>query len=152
MKKTALLIGCIMVLQFTSAVKVFSHCQMPCGIYDDKRIFTMIKEDIATIEKAIKETNKLSADKEINYNQIVRWVNTKEDHADKIMETASQYFLAQRIKLPEKQTADEKYKKELTVLHSIIVYAMKTKQSLDINNVAALNKLLEEFEKLYFSL
>ena len=150
MKRTVLLIGCIIVLQFALTAKVFSHCQIPCGIYDDKTRFVVLKEDIATIEKAIKETVKLSGEKEINYNQIVRWINTKEDHANSIMETAAQYFLAQRIKLPEKQGADEKYNKELSALHSIIVYAMKTKQSLDINNVTALSKLVEEFEKLYF--
>ncbi|MEZ6076164.1 MAG: superoxide dismutase [Ni] [Pirellulaceae bacterium] len=31
-------------------------------------------------------------------NQLVRWVNTKEDHASKIQHTIAQYFMTQRIK------------------------------------------------------
>ncbi len=126
----------------------FSHCQMPCGIYNDDMRFDMIKEDISTIEKAIKEIDELSKAGEKNYNQIVLWVNTKEDHANKIMETASGYFLAQRVTLP-KDDMDKTYQNKLTLLHQIIVYAMKTKQSLDIGNVEKLKALTAEFEKIY---
>ncbi|MFC1501600.1 superoxide dismutase [Ni] [Elusimicrobiota bacterium] len=123
----------------------FSHCQIPCGIYGDQVRVDMMKEDITTIEKAMNQINTLSAQDEKNYNQIVRWVNAKEDHANKIMETVSDYFLAQRIEFDTKA-----YKKKLIVLHEILVYAMKAKQSTDLAHVEKLKSLVEDFHKLYF--
>jgi len=35
---------------------------------------------------------KLSNEETINYNQIVRWVNNKEDHANKLQDIVSQHF------------------------------------------------------------
>jgi len=129
----------------------FSHCQVPCGIYDDEMRFEMFNEDISTIEKATSEILKLSEQTDKNYNQIVRWVNTKEDHADKIIKLASEYFLAQRIALPENVDKKEKvYCQKISLLHQIIVYAMKTKQSTDISNIEKLKILVSDFQKLYF--
>jgi len=39
----------------------YSHCQIPCGIYDDEARFTEIAEHITTIEKSMKEIESLSA-------------------------------------------------------------------------------------------
>ncbi|MDD5021604.1 MAG: superoxide dismutase [Ni] [Endomicrobiaceae bacterium] len=129
----------------------FTHCQVPCGIYDDEMRFEMFNEDISTIEKATNEILKLSEKTDKNYNQIVRWVNTKEDHADKIIKLASEYFLAQRIALPENLVQKEKvYYQKISLLHQIIVYAMKTKQSTDISNIEKLKILVSDFQKLYF--
>ena len=33
-------------------IKLFSHCQVPCGIYDDAARIIQIKEDFGTIKKA----------------------------------------------------------------------------------------------------
>ncbi|MBN2406474.1 MAG: superoxide dismutase [Elusimicrobia bacterium] len=129
-----------------------AHCQVPCGIYGDEARIAVIKEDAETIEKAFGEIRRLEKEKEVDYNQIVRWINTKEEHADDIMNVVSSYFLAQRIK-----PADEKdsmaygeYTRKLELLHNIMVYAMKTKQSLDAGNIRMLRKKLGEFEDLYF--
>ena len=32
--------------------QVVAHCQVPCGIFDDKRQLMKLKEDAATIKKA----------------------------------------------------------------------------------------------------
>lgn len=129
----------------------FAHCQVPCGIYDDEMRFEMLNEDILTIEKAMNEIIRLSEKEVNNYNQIVRWVNTKEDHADKIINLASEYFLAQRIALPENLVKKEKvYCQKISLLHQIIVYAMKTKQSTDISNIEKLKILVSDFQRLYF--
>lgn len=130
----------------------FSHCQVPCGIYGDQMRFEMIKEDIATVEKSINEIARLSAEKDnTNYNQLVRWVNTKEDHANNIMKSANEYFLAQRIALPDNSKPKDKiYCQKVSLLHQIIVYSMKTKQSADISNVEKLKALVSDFERLYF--
>jgi hypothetical protein len=45
------------------------------------------------------QINELSADMNPqNFNQMTRWVNTKEEHANKIIHLAADYSLAQRVK------------------------------------------------------
>ncbi|MEZ5149438.1 MAG: superoxide dismutase [Ni] [Bacteroidales bacterium] len=80
---------------------------------------------LPTIEKAMNQISEMSDGSDKNYNQIVRWITTKDDHANEIQHIASQYFLTQRIKLPESSegAAFEKYNRELALLHQIIVYA-----------------------------
>lgn len=126
------------------------HCQVPCGIYDDQLRFDMIKEDTATIEKAMMELMAMGNEGQKNYNQMVRWVTTKEDHADHIMATVSGYFLAQRIALPKTPADQQRYEKSLTLLHQMLVLAMKTKQGLDTVSLEKLKALTAEFHTHYF--
>ena len=130
---------------------VYSHCQMPCGIYDDPARFAEITEDITTIEKAMKSIEQLSQQEKSNMNQIVRWVNTKDQHAESIAHIVSFYFMAQRIKPVDKSDAagNEKYIKELTLLHKMLIYSMKAKQTTDLTNVEKLSSLLADFRSLY---
>jgi nickel superoxide dismutase len=129
----------------------YSHCQMPCGIYDDEARFGAIAENITTIEKAMKEIERLSAEAKPNMNQIIRWVNTKDTHANELSETVTYYFMAQRVKLPAEgdAKAQDEYVKKLTLLHPMLVYAMKAKQTTDLANVQELRSLLDEFHKVY---
>ena len=62
-----------------------------------------------TIQKAMKNINELSNNKTVpqGLNQLVRWVNTKEEHAQHIQDVIMQYFLAQRVK--PKNVDDEGY-------------------------------------------
>ena len=142
---------CIVATVAVLASIAYSHCQMPCGIYDDEARFGAIAENITTIEKAMKEIERLSAEAKPNMNQIVRWVNTKEAHADELSETVTYYFMAQRVKLPEKGDAKaySDYVKKLTLLHPMLIYAMKAKQTTDLANVQELRSLLDEFHKVY---
>ena len=87
----------------------------------------------------------LKKQKTVNYNQLVRWISNKEEHATKIQHTISQYFMTQRIR-PDA----EKYPDKLSVLHKMLQVAMKCKQSIDPANVQSLRSLLKEFEILYF--
>ena len=130
---------------------VYSHCQMPCGIYDDPARLAEIAEDVNTIEKAIKSIEELSSQPKPNMNQIVRWVNTKDEHAENIAHIAGYYFMAQRVKPAEKSdTAGyEKYIKQLTLLHEMLVYSMKTKQTTDLTNIEKLRSLLKDFRSAY---
>ena len=57
----------------------------------------------------------------------------------------SEYFLTQRIKPDQKN-----YSEKLTVLHQIMLAAMKCKQTIDVSHVSDLRAHLKEFEKLYF--
>ena len=138
------------VLIVTGVVR--SHCQMPCGIYDDRARIDMIAENIITIEKCISSIKTLSEQKPLNMNQIVRWVETKEAHADDNAKIITHYFMAQRLKPVDASNKNEydKYLAQLRCLHEMLVYSMKAKQSTDTGNVARLKDLLGKFEKLYF--
>ena len=122
----------------------YGHCQIPCGIYDDGMRFTLLLEHVETIDKSISEAKRLSEAEDPDYNQLVRWIVNKEHHASEIQSIASDYFLAQRIK----EGADH-YVESLELLHGIIVYAMKAKQSLDESNVTELERKILEFKELY---
>jgi nickel superoxide dismutase len=150
MKRTffAWFIALAMMLVATSG-RAFAHCEIPCGIYDDEMRFEMILEHIATIEKSMKAITSLSPPKEGDYNQLVRWVSNKEEHADKIQEIATQYFLAQRVKIPQEKKMMGDYVESLKRLHELVVYAMKAKQSTDIKYVKALRETTESYQKLY---
>ena len=79
-----------------------AHCDIPCGIYDDARRYDMLQEDITTMEKSMAQITELSAQGDKNYNQLVRWIVNKENHADKFVEVVYQYFMTQRLKpIPE---------------------------------------------------
>jgi len=129
-----------------------SHCQVPCGIYDDQMRFDMVSKHIATIEKSMNSILALEQETPVNYNQIVRWVNNKDYHADQIADIVSCYFLAQRIKPADKKNAVAllDYKNKLMILHEMLVYAMKAKQTTDLANVEKLRSLWNEFHELYF--
>ena len=105
-----------------------------------------------TIEKAMIQIETLSAAEDINYNQLVRWIETKEHHANLIQEIAEQYFMTQRVKPadPDDAEAFEKYIKQLTLLHEMLIYSMKTKQSTDVDVTGKLFVIVEKFEVAYF--
>ncbi len=132
---------------------VAAHCQIPCGIYDDELRVQLMEEDITTIEKSMNEINTLGAATPVNYNQVVRWVMNKEDHAQKLQDIVTAYFMAQRIK-PPTDHGDEKamneYLHKLALLHAIQIHAMKAKQSIDIGEIATLRDLVTQFRKAYF--
>jgi nickel superoxide dismutase len=129
----------------------YSHCQIPCGIYNDDARLGAIAEHITTIEKSMKEIERLSAEAKPNMNQIVRWINNKDHHSDELSEIVIYYFMAQRVKLPEEGNAkaQNEYVKKLTLLHKMLVYSMKAKQTTDLANVEQLKSLLNEFHKVY---
>ncbi len=145
---TAILL-CVAV--FAGAVQVFAHCEVPCGIYGDKMRLEMIDEHITTIEKSMKKIMELSGVGEKNYNQIVRWVNNKDTHAEEIQHIVHQYFMTQRIKPVDTSKKDEhaKYMAHLEMLHHMLVYAMKCKQTTDAANVETLREIAAEFRASY---
>ncbi len=153
MKKLLFLFSLITIFIINTKT-ISAHCEVPCGIYNDSLRVELIKEHIQTIEKAMNRIVEIQNSEEINYNQLVRWINTKEEHANLIQEIAEQYFLTQRVKFAE-PTEKDKYKKyinQLTFLHHLIVYSMKAKQSTDLNNITELNNAIARFEKAYFGL
>jgi nickel superoxide dismutase len=133
--------------------KVYSHCQIPCGIYDDKLQIALLKEHVKTIEKSIVKIMAIKKAKPINHNQLVRWIHNKEVHAEKIQEITWQYFMTQRIKPPagKDKKAVGLYNTKLALLHNMLLKAMKAKQNVDRENCKALLEVVEAFEEAYFS-
>ena len=131
-----------------------AHCQVPCGIYDDHARIHAMQEDASTIAKAVKKLN-ASADKTDaqSFNQRVRWTNTKEEHASRIIEVVSTYFLTQKLK-PVKEKAKNKaaykdYIDRLVACHKVMRKAMKVKQTVDPAAVDKLNAAIKRLGELY---
>jgi nickel superoxide dismutase len=130
----------------------FAHCEIPCGIYNDELRIELIKEHIQTIEKSTASIMELTKASAVNYNQLVRWIDNKEDHANQLQEIVTQYFLTQRVKPadPKDAAATAAYAKQLALLHAMLVQAMKAKQTTDLEPVEKLKTLVGEFYQAYF--
>ena len=134
-------------LFLAAALSASAHCQVPCGIYGDELKFGELEQHVETISKSARLIRELSAKKDLtaqDHQQLVRWVNNKESHAQKIIDEAANYFLAQRIKPDQEQ-----YKDKLELLHHIIVYSMKSKQSSGAEAPETLGKKIAKFKALY---
>jgi len=127
------------------------HCQVPCGIYGDKMRIDMLMEDCATIEKAMTTLQGMDVEESPSKNQMVRWVMTKEQHAQSIQDTVAAYWLAQRVKAPKDAAGADKYHAQLKSMHQITVAAMKCKQTTDKAHVEAVRRAASEFSAGYFS-
>jgi nickel superoxide dismutase len=140
------------ILFMTQGKSSYAHCEIPCGIYGDSLRIEEIEEHIRTIEKSMNQITALSEEGDKNYNQLVRWITNKEDHANKIQDIVSQYFLHQRIKPvdPSNEEAHERYVTHLKLLHEILVYAMKAKQTTDLTFIDKLRETVDKFEDAYF--
>jgi nickel superoxide dismutase len=151
--KTSLKVISSMMLVMLTANLVQSHCQVPCGIYGDATRIDLMREHITTIEKSMNQIIELSKNPAANMNQLVRWINNKDKHADDFTEIVTYYFLTQRIKIaePADKQAFADYQQKLTYLHQMMVFSMKCKQTTDLSNVQALSKLLDQFQDIYFT-
>lgn len=127
------------------------HCQVPCGIYGDQARFEGMLEDTKTIAKAIAQINEFSdglgaggPPTAKGMNQMVRWVNNKESHAQNIQDVIAEYFFAQRIKADHKD-----YTAQLATAHKVIVCAMKCKQDASSATAEALKAAILDFYRAY---
>lgn len=148
--KNSLIFAILVSTAFLASI-VYSHCQIPCGIYDDQARFDMIEEHITTIEKSMKQITELSKSDKTDLNQIVRWINNKEEHADELSHIVTYYFMAQRIKPVDKTEpkAYNEYVKKLTLLHEMLIHSNKAKQTTDLSTVEKLEALSAEFQNVY---
>jgi nickel superoxide dismutase len=142
--------GGILAISVTAA---WAHCQIPCGIYGDQMRFDMLAEDITTIEKSMNQIIELSSDPGKNANQLIRWVTNKDYHGDKFADTILEYFLQQRISPADAKdkAAWDSYTHKLVLCHQMLVEAMKAKQTTDLDHVANLRNLLDDFHDAYFT-
>ena len=127
------------------SASVQSHCQIPCGIYDDNARVVSMLEDVATIRKAVAQIADLAGKTDPqSQNQLVRWVVNKEQHAQRIIATISDYFLTQRVKAKQ-----EDYTERLQKHHAVIVAAMRAKQNANAEVVAELGSAVEALAPYY---
>ena len=97
------------------------------------------------------ELNKNNKTVPKDLNQLVRWVNTKEEHAQHIQDVIMQYFLAQRVK--PKNVSDEGYTDYVSLTLScqkIIFHAMKCKQNTEVSYSEILLKEVNLLIDSYF--
>lgn len=122
-----------------------AHCQIPCGIYDDHARVQAMLEDAATVEKSARLIGELAGKTDAqSQNQMVRWVMNKEDHAQQVITTISDYFLTQRVKPKQKD-----YTKRLKRHHAVILAAMQAKQNADVKYAHNLTKAIEALTEYY---
>jgi nickel superoxide dismutase len=145
LKKTVVLVTFLVASCTLLAQQAFAHCQIPCGIYDDHARVAAMLEDAATVEKSVTLINELAGKADAqSQNQLVRWVMNKENHAQKIISTISDYFLTQRVK-----SSQDDYTERLIKHHAVIVAAMKAKQNSDMASVTALKESIEALIPYY---
>ncbi len=145
----------VMIAALTSVAltnTLFGHCEIPCGIYDDRARVEMIREHSRTIEKSMNKIRELQEQEDKSYNQLVRWITNKEEHANKIQKIVYQYFMNQRIKVVSQEDNEdyETYVQQITLLHRMLVQAMKCKQTTDTAHIENLRTLVDRFENSYF--
>jgi nickel superoxide dismutase len=151
--KYSFTLALVAILFGVSSQNAKAHCEIPCGIYGDSVRVTLLYEHIQTIEKSMSQINELSEQEDVNYNQLVRWVMNKDEHATKMQEIISQYFLHQRIKVKDSSQTEEyaTYIKQLTLMHQLSVLAMKAKQGTDLEYIEKMRVVLHDFEHVYFA-
>ena len=139
---SALVLGGVMMI---APQMLQAHCQVPCGIYDDSARVTAMLEDATTVAKSVKLIGELAGKTDAqSQNQMARWVMNKEEHAQKIISTISDYFLTQRVKTKQKD-----YAERLAKHHAVIVASMKAKQNADAKFADALTKSIEALAPYY---
>ncbi len=128
-----------------SAHSASAHCQVPCGIYDDHAKVDALLQDAETVIKAGNMIADLSGKTDAqSHQQLVRWVNNKESHAQNVIFVMADYFLTQRVK-----ASQEDYVQRLKDHHAVIVAAMKAKQSADSAAGEALKAAVEKLFVYY---
>lgn len=124
--------------------QLIAHCQMPCGIYHDEMVFDQIDQYVETMVKGISvlEDNKFTTVQDRNV--FVRWVMEKDSASDQIADVILVYFLQQKIKPDEADTA-----KKLLSAHKLLFLIVAIKQTVDLKIV---NDFYQEWEsfKLMF--
>ena len=130
------------------------HCQVPCGIFDDPKTVAEVKEHAATIRKAMSQINELHAKGDAqSCNQMTRWVMTKEEHANHIITTISEYCLCQRVKpagAPKSPFGSDKdFEDALRAHHLVLVKAMAAKQNVAEAAADALDHAIGDWSKMY---
>jgi len=118
----------------------------------DRLAFAQMAGHIEGIEKSINQIITLSQAGKTSVNQIVWWIQNKEEHANRLNEKIALYFMGQRLKPTESpDTKQQKRRTEvLNLLQKLLFYSNKAKQFNSFSNVRQLKSLLEQVRACYF--
>ena len=137
--KKILLTAAVVTLVATSPTSLEAHCQMPCGIYHDDMVYDRIDQYVETMVKAMSMLKKNDFANPDESNRFVRWVIQKETASDEIAQILTAYFLQQKIKPGEADTAAR-----LESAHRLLFLLVAIKQNTD---VAIVDQFGEEWDK-----
>ena len=142
LKKKMILLGLLATLWTGSNLE--GHCQMPCGIYHDDMVFDQIDQYVETMYKGMTVVNdsKFSTVKE--RNETIRWICLKENASDAASEIMTTYFLQQKIKPGEADTA-----KKLESAHKLLFLIVGIKQNTDRQMVLNFSDEWEKFKDMF---
>ncbi|MCB1112098.1 MAG: hypothetical protein H7A37_09090 [Chlamydiales bacterium] len=142
MKKLSALIIAFSAL--TTPIQLLAHCQMPCGIYHDDMVYDQVDQYVETMYKAMAELNSINLDTVKNQNTFVRWVFQKEKQSDEISKLILEYFLQQKIKPDEPDTA-----KKLELAHKMLFLIVGIKQNTDVAIIHQFMEVWDQFKHMF---
>lgn len=128
----------------TWAGSLGAHCQMPCGIYHDDMVYDQIDQYVETMYKGISILKENKRDTDRERNEFIRWVILKEKASDEAASLLTTYFLQQKIKPDEQDTA-----KRLSTVHKLLVDLVLIKQNVDLKFVEAFAKDWDNFKLMF---
>ncbi|CCB85783.1 MULTISPECIES: superoxide dismutase [Ni] [Parachlamydia] len=141
-KKHLLASGIFALLAWGSPL--YSHCQMPCGIYHDNMIYDQIDQYVETMVKGITVLTDNKFTTLHDKNEFVRWIMTKETESNKVSELITTYFLQQKIKPDEEDST-----KKVVMAHRLLFLIVGIKQNIDIKMVKNFQDQWEKFKLLF---
>ncbi len=127
-----------------SRLELSAHCQMPCGIYHDEMVYDQIDQYTETMYKGITVMNQNKLESVHDFNDLTRWIMEKEKESNDIAQLINVYFLQQKIKPGEPETA-----KRLTTAHKLLFLLVAIKQNNDLKFVDQFIKQWEEFKLMF---
>ena len=142
MKKNTLLAGIALFICHTGSLT--AHCQMPCGIYHDEMVFNQVDQYIETMYKGITELKNSKFSNSVERNNFIRWVTLKESASDEMANLITQYFLQQKIKPGEPDTA-----KRLVSAHKMLFELTAIKQNVDLKMIEDFADEWENFKQMF---
>lgn len=144
MKKVFKIAAIAVFLLSANPIDLQAHCQMPCGIYHDAMIYDFIDQYVETMIKATSMLNNSKFETVRDKNEFVRWVIEKEKESDEAAHLITAYFLQQKIKPGEADTA-----KRIEAAHKLLCLMVAIKQNADMKIVDSFNEEWEKFKLMF---
>ncbi len=142
MKKHTFIAGIAALICHTGSLA--AHCQMPCGIYHDEMVFNQVDQYIETMYKGMTELKNSKFSNALERNNFTRWVLLKETASNEMADLITQYFLQQKIKPGEPDTA-----KRLASAHKMLFELTAIKQNVDVKMVEEFADEWENFKQMF---
>ncbi len=122
-----------------------AHCDIPCGIYDPH----LAQIAALTVIRMIDLMGELAAKEKVDtlefHNSMTRYINTKEEHAElckhEIRVIFGDYFKKEHV---------EKYPELPSLMHKIMQWGSKSRQTVSREAAVELLNLVNHFAEIYW--